>query len=105
MNVGQMADLVEAFCGKAGLSDNDISRELILQVINSKVADAVDESGWRGDDLTIKTQSNVIEYDLPTAGLEVEPTDIQKVFVDTQRAQKMNWDDLEALQERNEVSR
>lgn len=101
MNVGEFADMVEMYSGKAGVSDNSINRTLILQLINAKIAELIDETGWEADEAVFQSQSGVMEYDLPSTGLPVELTDVTKVIVDSVRAIKMDFDSLERLQARD----
>lgn len=102
MNVGELADMVEIYCGEAGLSNSSIDRDLILRLLNNKAAELLVEAAYVGDDLTIQSQANVMEYDIPNSGVDVTPEFIQKVFVDTVRAGKISYDNLEALQDAND---
>lgn len=99
-NVGEILDLAEQFIGKAGSSGNDVSRVLLRKILNTKLAKLYEETGWQGDDLTILSVADTIEYDIPDSGVPITPDDISKVFVDTERASFLLWEDLERLQSR-----
>lgn len=101
-NVGEILDMVEIFCGKAGLDKNSINRALLLKTLNTKLAELHEETGWQGDNVSITTLANTAEYDLVNSGVPVIPDDILKVFVggdseNGSRANMLPWEELERL--------
>lgn len=98
MNLLQFISLVEKYAGSSGVRSNSISRELVIDLLHSKLADFIDMSETRENFLTIKTEANTSKYSIPTTGTPVDVLRIQKIKIDTRLARKIAKSDLEVLQ-------
>ena len=94
MTFGQIADRVMNILSRNGVS---AERKEILQVINDKLAELIGDASHQTDDISINSVADKLEYDLPLSGLSLELSSVNKVFVGTERANKMDWNNLEAL--------
>lgn len=98
MNLLQFVSLVEKFAGKSGVKSNSIPKELVIDLLHSKLADFVDRAELRENFVIIETEANVSKYSIPSTGIPVDVLRIQKVKIDTRLARKISKSDLEALQ-------
>lgn len=93
-NAEKMVGFIEMLAGKAGVNRDEINRDLIFEVINSRLKDFTSRTGVLETSSTISTVANQQEYELPN-----NRSDLKIVTIDGLRTHKISFDQVDYLTE------